>query len=352
MNKLSWLALVVLTAGCGRGFEETPPAHTQPLPLISCAGLGRLACGARADCDVENLACPAICQDDGRGGCVPCDAFRCVTAPPAPASCDTLDHAACGARSDCRLEAYECLALCAPGVECCPSHCVAVAPPSCSGLDATSCSARPDCRLADIACAQICADDGAGGCLPTLCDAMPRCVDAGPISCGTLAGAACSARPDCRLETPACASACTIDSQGQTSCTPNVCDVEPRCVDAGPIDTCAGLDVAACSARSDCAVAELGCPIDCTGPNCPQCDAAFVCLPAAPPSPCFGLDVAACTTDSRCELVSFACTTECRDDGQGGCLPCTAPPPSCQPRAEEPPVAGCGMGGGQPPQGP
>ena len=169
-----------------------------------------------------------------------------------------------------------------------------------------------------------------------------------PAGCGSFDPNTCAVHPECRLESVS-ACTCTVDPTGNTTCPP--CMATPVCVDA-VVDTCAGLDVAACSARTDCAVEALGvCPACPPNALCAPCDAQVICVPVSPPSPCLGLDLATCSTDSRCEVVSYACTTDCRDDGQGGCVPCDVPAPSCQPRSEGP-VAGCGSGGGQPPFGP
>lgn len=548
MKKLSWVSLVLVAAACGRGFDD-PPVNREP--LSPCGDLDRVMCGQRSDCRVENLACAAVCIDDGRGGCLPCNAFRCVEAT--PPACESLSVAQCGARSDCHLEGAVCPAICEDdgrgGCLPCPAQdrCVS-GPAACASLDQASCQARPDCRFetagvpgaqedrqgapfycppGDAACdpvpghcidapcaaldpntcrtrrdcrvepgfggtpstgsgfapcapddqacqgdraqpvAEHCVDatvdcyaldeascqarsdcrlvqsdcggpDSSGGAFPPdcgrsrcepvapvaceqldqyTCALMPGChleqvacpalcspdgncppcdpiCVSGPSSCYGLDAASCTARPDCMLEELAACPDCAPGSscppcRSETMCVPArpvdfcsgldpaVCASVPGCVVQStgvcpacdpasgvacppctttdvcvmgqPADTCAGLDVAACAARSDCALEELtACPACLPGEACPPCTSQFVCVPAAPPSPCLGLDVAACTADARCEVVTYACTTDCRDDGRGGCLPCEAPPPSCQPRHDEP-VIGCGGGGSQPP---
>jgi len=371
MRNLTWSSLVVVVAACGPGLQ---PPISRPQPLTTCAALDRASCSARTDCQVEELACAAICQDDGHGGCVPCNAFRCVSVT--PAACSTLDETSCTARSDCRVE--HALGACPP---CDPSadgrfacaqcvspapRCVDATPVSCGSLDITTCGTRADCHVerssgglaspeaGPVACPQSCTTDSAGntacsgGCaLPTPTD---RCVSNAPMRCESLDANTCSLRADCSLETLPCIETCTVDPLGNGICT--ACDATPRCVTARPVDTCSGLEDSACNARPDCSLEMLACPAVCVDDGnggCEPCDTAAVCVPRIPPSPCAGLDETTCNADQRCEFVTYACTQECRDDGQGGCIPCDAPPSSCQERHTEPPVAGCGSAGQQPP---
>jgi len=407
MQKLLWVSLVMVAA-CGRGFESDPPKQREP--LNSCDGLDRAACGARSDCVGEELACIALCADDGHGGCLPCESFRCVLrrppacatldvnacttradcrlssnvsssptpasgadqAPPCdptagfaacerpdttvhcvdalPPACGQLDANACTARPDCRLEtAVADCAPCAPGSFGCTdcgaseTRCVEATPPACSALDENACSARPDCRLeVSVSDCAPCAP-GSTGCSDCGASAA-RCVDATVVSCETLDLTTCGATPGCHVENLVCDAACRIDEHGNTVCPPCAA---PRCVADQPVASCFGLDEATCSTRTDCSYQAMACPAVCLDDGhggCLPCPMEYECVPSAPPSPCLGLDLATCSTDSRCEVVAYACTTECRDDGDGGCLPCDAPPPSCQPRAEEP-IAGCGRGG-------
>jgi hypothetical protein len=435
MRNLTWISLVVVVAACGPGLQ---PPISRPQPLTNCDTLDRASCSARTDCQVEQLACAAICQDDGHGGCVPCNGFRCIAVT--PAACSTLDETSCTARSDCRLEhalgacppcdpsadgrfacpqcvspaprcvdatppacgsldittcgtradchverssggstgfanpegaPIACPALCttdANGVTSCVSgpcdvsdsaRCVPNAPAACEALDVNACSSRADCHLesssaADVACPQSCTTDSAGN---TVCSGgcafvppTDHCVSNAPMSCESLDANTCTQRADCSLETPPCVATCTVDSLGNRICT--TCDATPRCVTARPVDTCSGLDANACNARPDCSLESLACAavcIDDGNGGCVPCDPAVICMPRIPPSPCAGLDETTCNADQRCEFMTWACTQECRDDGQGGCLPCVAPPSSCQERPTEPPVAGCGSGGQQPP---
>ena len=49
------------------------------------------ACTARSDCEWDVAVCPAICQDDGKGGCLPCPATgTCMPKTPVPPPCPTI----------------------------------------------------------------------------------------------------------------------------------------------------------------------------------------------------------------------------------------------------------------------
>ena len=121
--RIAWLALGVFVAGCGNGLGGPKGARE---PVLSCDGLSRTECEESTVCQVEELACIALCVDDGSGNCgSPCaQDFRCVARP---ASCESLDQQACEADARCEFVAW--------------------------------------------ACAAVCLDDGQGGCLP--CDVPP-----------------------------------------------------------------------------------------------------------------------------------------------------------------------------------
>ncbi len=82
--------------------NRTPP---------SCESLGTDVCLAQPGCALEPLGCTAVCVQDGRGGCVPCPAPRCVTLSPPP-PCEDLSADACIATTGCALEAPVCVAVC------------------------------------------------------------------------------------------------------------------------------------------------------------------------------------------------------------------------------------------------
>jgi len=142
-------------------------------PPDLCAGRDLSSCESDGQCALESWACPAVCIDDGDGGCRPCDAppAACVpVVPPLPVdgSCRDRNPFACDSDPRCQLELV-CAAVCIDdgdgGCAPCPATCVARA--SCDGLDPTSCEAA-GCQATFFACTAECRDDGHGGCLP--CD--------------------------------------------------------------------------------------------------------------------------------------------------------------------------------------
>lgn len=87
----------------------------------SCESLPVDACLAQPGCALQELAwaCLAVCEDDGHGGCLPCptppDAeLRCVTVPPPTPVCETRSADECTAMPGCALiqEDYACPAIC------------------------------------------------------------------------------------------------------------------------------------------------------------------------------------------------------------------------------------------------
>lgn len=111
-----------LCAPCTVGEVTCVPVR----PVDQCALRDSASCDIDGRCMLESYGCPAVCEDDGAGGCLPC---------PAP-----------------------------------PSACVPVAtpPPSrCAGLDEQSCAAA-GCTVvsSDIACAAVCDLLEDGGCRP------------------------------------------------------------------------------------------------------------------------------------------------------------------------------------------
>ena len=89
----AWACPAVCNPDGNGGCEpcDAPPAACVPaytLPPSRCEGLDRLSCAA-AGCEVIELglACPAVCVDDGHGGCLPCKDFVCsepTARPPQP----------------------------------------------------------------------------------------------------------------------------------------------------------------------------------------------------------------------------------------------------------------------------
>lgn len=68
----------------------TPTARCVARHTPSCEELSVIECGSRPTCRVESYACPAVCEDDGKGGCKPCN----VPAPHCMSSLDPEDSPA------------------------------------------------------------------------------------------------------------------------------------------------------------------------------------------------------------------------------------------------------------------
>lgn len=158
----------------------------------SCESLSEDACLAQPGCALEEVfyACTMECRDDGHGGCMPCEAptgpqARCVTVPPPSCEGVPLDH--CALTPGCYVEeSAACPAVCEDdGMGGCmpcpvaPPRCLPIAP-SCETRSPDECTAMPGCALVqeDYACPAVCEDDGNGGCLPCPQPA-PRCVSGG-----------------------------------------------------------------------------------------------------------------------------------------------------------------------------
>lgn len=106
--------------GCS-GQNPPPP----PPPQNTCEGLDEATCASRSDCYGIYYACPAVCEDDGNGGCKPCPLppFECrPISPPPPSHCDGLSEQSCNQTSGCRgvyASAGTC-PPCPPGAACSP----------------------------------------------------------------------------------------------------------------------------------------------------------------------------------------------------------------------------------------
>lgn len=231
-----------------------PPDACQTIQLCvnrlppTCESLSVDACLSQPGCALEELAwaCAAICEDDGHGGCLPCPAppqteARCVTV--APPSCDTVPLDRCATTPGCYVEdRAACPALCqddgAGGCLPCTSdvpRCMPITN-TCETRSADECTALPGCTLIQEAydCAAVCEDDGNGGCLPCPQPA-PRCVST-VSSCELRSPDECTAAAGCALiqEEYDCAAVCQDDGNG--GCLPCP-QPPPRCVPAGnPVD--------------------------------------------------------------------------------------------------------------------
>lgn len=106
----------VCDVACLPGSNCPPCAQPQPprcvtVAPVGCASRDTSRCAADGACMLESFACPAVCDDDGKGGCKPCDAPppRCVelpAPPPTSGTCEAIlgDPVACQA-AGCTVEA-------------------------------------------------------------------------------------------------------------------------------------------------------------------------------------------------------------------------------------------------------
>lgn len=132
------------SSGCGGGgggCNTTTVCSTRP---TDCGSRSLATCANDGKCEVETWACLAVCEDDGKGGCLPCNAppDRCVPAhhvpPPEPR-------------------------------------------PACSGIATRDACTAAGCEVREWECAQVCIFQGDGGCEPCgfSCDAPAPALDGG-----------------------------------------------------------------------------------------------------------------------------------------------------------------------------
>jgi len=150
---------------------ETPDCGVPS--TVPCLELSEKTCTLNPGCQWDQPVCPAVCEDDGKGGCKPCPAQGACHAKQPPACQQLTDVQSCSTRMDCEWDQLVCPAVCEDdgkgGCKPCPTQgaCRAKLPPACQQLtDVNSCSTRADCEWEALACPAVCEDDGKGGCLP------------------------------------------------------------------------------------------------------------------------------------------------------------------------------------------
>jgi hypothetical protein len=285
------MSMVVVASGCG-GIESIAWDKNHDGLISQCEGIDRLFCGLTPGCEGQELACLAICQDDGHGGCVPCpDSFQCV--PKAPVAC--------------------------------------------ANLNAQQCSADPRCIADAVVCTLECRDDGNGGCLP--CNGVPTCRDRNPsASCALVPINSCASIPACEVQTQTICAADHGETDGRKPNTPpeqgcgGGCTTTQFCVNK-PVQTCESTPVSSCLSNPSCQI-ESGnvCDVACQpGSPCPPCATPQPYCTTRPAPSCSNLPLAQCTSAVGCTIESYACADVCLPDGNGGCKPCDVPPPHCVP---------------------
>ncbi len=322
--------------------EETCRPTPTPLPF-DCGQLSLVACAADARCVVAAQADDLATGGAGFSLPAPRRAGICVNRPPTP--CEQLTPDVCLARPGCALETLAttdaaCFAECDSAGNCrcatppMPStRCVTLPPPDvCAHRDPNVCSIDGRCVLEPGVgvCETFCAPGG--NCSPCAPPSAPRCVPVTPVDeCGARDANVCSIDGRCVLEAgPVCDVACAPDGSCPPCANPTV-----RCVPVTPIDHCGSRDLNACEVDGRCVVQAWACPAICKpdgNGGCEPCDAPpIACVPAPVPDECGSRDLASCSLDGRCQVESWACPAVCIDDGNGGCLPCNAPPDACVP---------------------
>jgi len=350
MRQTLMLATMAVMTACGVS-GNTPWDQNHDGLITACEGLNPQACAATSGCEAVPTACTMICRDDGRGGCLPsaCDTAgdSCRPTPPSPVGCNNLPPGLCAAMPMCELvQETVCSGSttpvdshslgCVPPPDDCHTTevCVNRRPVQCESLSTSACLSHPGCALegSDVACAIAC--DANGNCPPC---AVPqeRCVTAPPPDvCGARDANTCAMDGRCVLEQgPLCDALCDPNGNCPPCAVPSV-----RCVPAPPVDECGARDQNSCAADERCML-EPGPLCVCSSDGvCPPCAAPSVrCVPVPPVDVCAGRDPNTCEVDGRCVIQAWACAAVCQDDGHGGCLPCTAPPPQCVPA----PVSRC-----------
>jgi hypothetical protein len=394
MRQTLMLATMAVMTACG-ATGNTPWDQNHDGLITACEGLNPLACSATAGCERVATACTMICRDDGHGGCVPCEAVdACRPTPPSQVGCNNLPASLCAAMPMCELvQETVCSGSTtpagpnAPGCATPPdstqchttSACINRRPVQCESLSNQVCLSHPGCALgpSGVACAcdsngncppcveercvtapppdvcgsrdaNTCAMDGrcvleSGPVCDVLCDPngacppcampQPRCVPAPPPDlCGARDQNSCAADGRCMLEPgPLCV--CSPDGVCPPCAAPSV-----RCVPVPPVDECGARDQNSCAADGRCML-EPGPLCVCSADGvCPPCAAPSVrCVPVPPVDVCAGRDPTSCEVDGRCVIQAWACAQVCQPDGNGGCLPCNAPPALCVPA----PVSRC-----------
>lgn len=208
---------------------------------------------------------------------------------------------------------------------------------ACEGLNRLACDVTPGCHGVELACLAICRSDGQGGCLP--CDdfqCLPNTTPPPPKpngpECALLPVGVCAFVPACEVKD---ITVCTVnhaaeDTKGGCGLVdPGGCTTTQICAQRVG-HSCEGTPAASCLSNPACELQN--------GPVCEvACLPGSACPPCATPSPicvtksvgCEARSIDQCASEAGCMVESFACLAICEDDGNGGCLPCAAPPSRC-----------------------
>jgi len=249
MRNIWVMSLVVVAAGCGVESKAWDKNHDGL--VAQCEGIDRFFCELTPGCQGQELACLAICQDDGKGGCLPCPSdFQCVPKPNQPPSCAIVPINSCASIPACEVQTVTvCSAeagLKSPSNETDPSEppsadcigpgggggggctstqvCVNKVAPGCESTPVSSCTANPSCQLEYGAVCEVACMPGST--CPPCATPQARCVTRPSTTCELRSIDQCTASPGCMIESSYCSLVCEDDGKG--GCLP--CPGTSRCV--------------------------------------------------------------------------------------------------------------------------
>ncbi len=294
-----WMVSMVAVVGAGCGQVQGLPWDKNHDGIVAqCEGLDRFFCGLTPNCQGQELACLAICLDDGKGGCLPCPSdFECV--PKQPIACSQLSNQQCTNDPRCELFTVQTGSnIRIPEDQ--PlniTHC-REKQSGCGAVPVNSCASIPGCEVQQVT---VCS--GSAGAQEDRAIAPPICAQ------------------DARPSDPALAPA----QDAGTPCNDG-CTSVSICVNKPVISTCEQRDVASCTQRPECELVNGPvCEIACIqGSSCPPCATPAPTCATKTKNHCQNLLTNECSASVGCKLESPVCTAECRDDGKGGCAPCFA----------------------------
>lgn len=345
MQRVLLVTMTLMMTACGLG-GTIPWDKNRDGVVGPCEGLNPYACQATPGCERVGGAVPAICRISADGGCdtLPGTEESCQPIP--TRDCGSLTIAQCRTMPQCEVISQ---GSSSPGgapvapIDPAPEFrrpspaqvCVNRAPTSqCESLDVGTCLSRPGCSLENYgAVCEIYCDLSDPSSCPPCAIPQQRCVTSRPTQCEALPVSACLSQPGCSLENDGYA--CELAPADPANPGLRDCAAQQRCVTTRPPDICSARDVNQCANDGRCVVEAWDCAAVCIGNGdggCLPCPApAPRCVPAPAPDVCGNRSPSQCESDRRCRLERWACPAVCQDDGDGGCLPCNAPPDRCVP---------------------
>lgn len=308
--KSIWMVSMVAVVGAGCGQVAGLPWDKNHDGIVAqCEGLDRFFCGITPNCQGQELACLAICVDDGKGGCKDLcgDGFQCV--PIQPIACFQLSNSQCVNDPRCELFTVQTGSNARAPEGDVPANLTRCRErqTGCESVALNSCAAIPGCHVQQVT---VCS--GSAGAQQAESDkaiAPPICAtDTRPSE-----DFAAPPAPDAGAPTDAgspCGGGCTTFS---------------ICTSAPIVNACEQSSVATCTQLPECELVNGPvCKVFCApGTHCPPCASpALVCALKTKPNTCQNLSPNLCTASAGCRLETAVCAAVCEDDGHGGCKPC------------------------------